>query len=103
MGTHIRLNTSPNRTFRKGALQISEMISRLLLVVLAFSALASSSRVFVPEEYQCFITGFDCINDCIENGGGNPDFQEGHCRKVFFFFSIVNLNFDLMVQGKNPS
>merc|ERR1712116_88066 len=60
----------------------SEMISRLLLVVLAFSALASSSRMFVQEEYPCFTMRFDCINDCIENGGGNPDFQEGHCRKA---------------------
>jgi len=79
MGT-FRLNTSSNRTFREEL--SSEMISRLLLVVLAFSALASSSKVFVQEEYQCFIMRFDCINDCIENGRGNPDFQEGHCRKA---------------------
>ena len=82
--SHIRLNTSSNRTFREEL--SSEMISRLLLVVLAFSALASSSEVFVQKEYPCFIMRFDCIKDCIKNGRGNPDFREGRCRKVFFFF-----------------
>merc|ERR1712116_94117 len=59
----------------------SEMISRLLLVVLAFSALASSSRMFVQEEYPCFIMRFDCIKDCIKNNRGNHQYHH-HCRKV---------------------
>merc|ERR1711962_478217 len=58
------LNTHRHQTFRERAPHSSEMLSRSLLVLMAFLALASSSRMLPVHEVECFQKQEYCINKC---------------------------------------
>ena len=76
------------RTFRERAPHSWEMLPRSLLVLMAFLALASSSRMLPVHEVECFQKQEYCIDKCASLKGLKL------CRYVFLVFKKTHYDKD---------